>query len=144
MRFGDHVQGQELGQHLGVELVVLARALRDDAKLTRVSQHHAIRQRLQKLEQPLIAGGSFDHRLKRLKSFEVGDDSLAGRAEQSLATKHVSPLVHDAQYDSLLVEVDADVVHGSLLVWKHWDQQNNPNVYHELKAPRTAARPPAS
>jgi len=44
-------------------------------------------------------------------------------------------LVDDANADSLLVEVDADKVHGLLLVWKLKEFKNNPTVYHELKAP---------
>jgi hypothetical protein len=36
-------------------------------------------------------------------------------------------LVHDTDADSLLVEVDADKVHGSLLVWKQKRLGNNAN-----------------
>jgi hypothetical protein len=48
-------------------------------------------------------------------------------------------LVDDAKADSLLVEVDADKVHGSLLVWKLVESKKRSNAYHEFKALRTGS-----
>ena len=65
MRRRNHVQRQELGQHLGVELVGLPRALGDHPQLLRVGQHDAIGQRFDQLDEPLVAARRLDDHLER-------------------------------------------------------------------------------
>jgi hypothetical protein len=56
-------------------------------------------------------------------------------AHEAMALQDVAGLVYDAHDDSLFVEVDADEVHGIILVWKQLVQNKRPTVYHELKEP---------
>ena len=65
VRFRDHVQRQELRQHLGIESIRLAGTLGDDAQLLGMGQNQPIRQRLQQQPQPFVTRGCFHDRLKR-------------------------------------------------------------------------------
>src|SRR6266496_4583206 len=53
------ITGEELRQHLRVELVALALALGDNSQLLRVRQNYSLSQRLYQLHEPFVAGGSF-------------------------------------------------------------------------------------
>ena len=54
----NHIEGEELGQGLGVALVGLLGALGDHAKLLRVGQQHTSGQRFDELDEPLFARNS--------------------------------------------------------------------------------------
>jgi hypothetical protein len=45
---------------------------------------------------------------------------------------------HHANTDTLLVEIDADILHDKLLVWKP-TVLNTPLVYHDSKAVRSGS-----
>jgi len=55
---------------------------------------------------------------------------------ETLSCDNLTGLVHRANHDKLLVEVDADkLLHGSLLVWKQSVGETRNAVYHEPKEP---------
>jgi hypothetical protein len=67
---------------------------------------------------------------------EKRPDPFRLAAMESSAIQHLPLLVNDTRADSLLVEVDADEVHGFFLGWKLTEAKtNNPTACHELKAP---------
>jgi hypothetical protein len=109
---GDHVAGEELGEDLGVEAVGFLDRFGDDAELAGVSQDELISEWLDELEEPLVAGGGLDDGLEVAQRLELGEDVVGLAAVQGAAAGDFAVLVHDAGDDSLLVEVDADVVHG--------------------------------
>ena len=110
---GDHVQGQELGQDAGVELVGLAGALGDDPELAGMGQDDPPGQRLDAFEQPVVAGGGLDDDLEGPEAGEEGDDAVDLDAGEAPGLEHGAVLIDDADGDRLLVEVDADGFHGS-------------------------------
>ena len=97
---GDQVQGQELGQHAGVELVALAGTLGDDPQQTGMGQDDLLGKGLEAFEQPLIAGVGLDDDLEgsggRRRSRRC--DRLRRRRPTSL--EHVSALIDDADCDT--------------------------------------------
>jgi len=145
MGLGDHVQSQELGQDLGVQLVGLASALGDHAELAGMSQQHAFRQRLHELDEPLVAGRGLDDDLERAQAAKELADRRAVLTGQPLPLHDGSlrPLLHDdTETDNLLVEVDADVLHGPILSVETGSVCKPLPVYHALKDAKDAARPP--
>src|SRR5262249_33391559 len=135
---GDHVQGQELRQHPGIQPVTLAGALGNDAQLLGTAQPQTLTQRSQQLPQPLVAGRGLDHRLKRAELDEELPDLLWERAMQRFPKNHLPLLVDDTNRDTLLVEVDADVAHGSLLCGNGLKGNNHYlPVYHDFKSTAT-------
>src|SRR5689334_10653255 len=96
-----------------------------------MGQHDAVGERLNKLNEPLVAAGCLDGHLKCPQAAEPGLDALRLVAMQRLTLDDhslASLLHHDAQTDNLLMEVDADVLHGSLLVWKLLENCAGSNV----------------
>jgi hypothetical protein len=77
-----------------------------------VGQDDLVGQGLDPLDEPFVAGGRLDDRLERPEPAEEGDDALDVAAGEGAAGDDAEVLVEDAEDDGLLVEVDADVVHG--------------------------------
>ncbi len=116
---GNHAPRQKLGQHLGVETIALAGALGDDPQLLGMRQDQALGQGLQELPEPFVAGGGLDDRLERSRAPAKNLRMHFGAvASQILACHDPNMLVDDTQCDNLFVEVNADVQHGVLLLWK--------------------------
>ena len=109
---GDLPLGQLLGQHLGVVAVGLLLAVGDLVDLGGVGQDDLVGQGLDQLDEPLVAGGGLDDRLEGAKASEELEDVLRVAAGEGAASDDAAVLVEDAEDDRLLVEVDADVVHG--------------------------------
>ena len=86
-----------------------------------MGQDDLLGQRLDQLDQPLVAGGGLDDGPERAQAAEEVEDRLGLAAGEGAAVGDLAVLVHDAEDDSLLVEVDADVVHGSAPVL--WGQE---------------------
>src|SRR5262249_45756785 len=87
-------------------------------ELARVGQDQPLGQGLQQLPEPFVAGGGLDDRLEGPQPVEAAADAFDVATSQPLAADEVALLVERFDWDSLLVEVDADEVHGVLLVWK--------------------------
>src|SRR5206468_10601437 len=126
-------QRQELRLHLGIEAIRLAGTLGDDAQLLGMGQDQPICQRLKQQPQPLITGGSLDNGLEGTQGRKELADLLRRQTRQRLSRQHLSFLVNNANADSLLVEVDADEVHGALLVWNGTVTTHYLHVYHEFR-----------
>jgi hypothetical protein len=97
------------------ELVGLPRALGDHPQLFGVRQDDSLRKRFDQPDEPLVAGGGFHGHLKRPQFTEPAGDPVGLVAAERFPLGDDSPttlLHHDAQADNLLVEVDADVLHG--------------------------------
>jgi hypothetical protein len=139
----NQIQGQGFGQDLGVEFSAFAGALGDEAQFLGVGQHQPLGQRLQPLPQPLVAGGRLDDRLERSQAGEEGLDLVRLGTGEGLALQDLPLLVADAQGDTLLVEVDADEVHGWLLLWGPSGLLDLLKVYHAFQDNREPARPPS-
>ena len=110
-----------------------------------MGQEHACCQRLEELHEPLIAGGGFNDDFELAQAAEEPLDRCRVLASQSLPLDDFAPraLLHDdTQTDSLLVEVDADVLHGPILSVETGVIAKPPPVYHALKDAKDAARPP--
>src|SRR6185436_4590110 len=105
---GNLIAGQELSQHLRVELVSFAFALGDDPQLLRMCQNNSTSQRLDQLHEPFVAGCGFHDDLELPQFAEPALDSRLVSAFQPLAGCHL-PLAtlfyHHTAADSLLVEV---------------------------------------
>lgn len=79
-------------------------------------QDDALRKRFDQPDEPLVAGGGFHGHLKRPQLTEPVGNVVWLVAAERLPLGDDSPttlLHHDAQADNLLMEVDADVLHGS-------------------------------
>ena len=112
---GNHAQRQKLGQHPGVELVRLLRALGNDTQFFGMGKHHAIGHGLDESYKPFVVGGRLDDRLKRPQlGKEAFDPRLIRTGEPSLTDDSTLTFLldHHTNRDTMLVEVDADVVHG--------------------------------
>jgi hypothetical protein len=116
-------RGQELRQDLGVELVALAGRLGDDAELLGVGQDDAPGEGFNQANEPFVAGRGFDDGFELSQLFEEPADGRLVGATQPLAFDDLTGWVHDADRDSLLVQVAAGVQHGVLLVVETETQQ---------------------
>jgi len=105
------VSSQEFGQDLGVEPIGLLDRFGDDPELVGIGQYDPLGQGLDQVDQPLIAGGGLDGGLERSEIFEELGDRFRLTALESPPSQDSEFFVHDADRDSLLVEVDADVLH---------------------------------
>jgi hypothetical protein len=67
-------------------------------------------------DEPFVTGGGFDDGLEFSEIFKEAADGLLVGTEQSRAFNELPGWVHDADGDSLFVQVAAGVKHGVLLV----------------------------
>src|SRR6516165_572180 len=109
------IAGKELCEDLRVEFVTFAFAFGDDPQLLRMCQNNSTSQRLDQPHEPFVARCSLHYDFEFAQLAEPTLDSRLVLAFQPLAGCHL-PLAtlfyHHAAADSLLVEVDADVLHG--------------------------------
>src|SRR5207245_180273 len=98
-------------------------------ELLGVGQDQAVGEGLQELPEPLVAGGGLDDGLEGAEPGEEGDDALGVGTEELFAVEYEALLVEDTDGDSLFVEVDADVVHGDLLLWKVDVAENSRHIW---------------
>jgi hypothetical protein len=96
-------------------LIGLLGRLGDHAELGRVGQDNLLGERFDQGDEPLVAGGGLDDGLEVAQPGEEGADGVDFATGEGAAGGDLAVLVHDADDDSLLVEVDAAVLHGKLL-----------------------------
>src|SRR6478736_8221014 len=140
------VAGEEFREHLRVEFVALAFAFGDDPQLLRMRQNNATSQRLNQLHEPFVAGCGFHHDLEFAQLAEPVLDSRLVPAFQPLASRDLpfaTLFYHHAAADSLLVEVDADVLHGMAPFVETVGEQHHSFTTFARSIPN-AARPPLS
>src|SRR6478752_8199898 len=140
------IAGEEFCEHLRVELVTFAFALGDDPQLLRMCQNNSTGQRFDQLHEPFVAGCGFHNDLEFAQFPEPALDSRLVPALQPLASRDL-PLAtlfyHHAATDSLLVEVDADVLHGIAPFVETVGEQHHSFTTFARSIPN-AARPPLS
>src|SRR6187399_2216989 len=143
---GNLIAGEELSQHLRVELVTFTFALGDDPQLLRMRQNNSTGQWLDQLNEPFVAGCGFHNDLESAQLAEPALDSRLVPAFQPLARRDLllpTLFYHHAAADSLLVEVDADVLHGIAPFVETVGEQHHSFTTFARSIPN-AARPPLS
>src|SRR4030095_5930646 len=127
--------GEEFCKDLRVELVTFTFTLGDDPQLLGMCQNNSTSQRLDQLHEPFVAGCRLHNDLESAQLAEPTLDSRLVPTFQPLARRNLplaSLFYHHAAADSLLVEVDADVLHGiAPFVETGW--RTTPPVYHVFK-----------
>ena len=121
MRFRNHVQEQEFGQDLGIDLVRFVFALGDDPQLFRMGQDAPFSQVFNQRQEPLvIARGLDDHSKDAQRLEELADGRCIGALEgpPPLDPPLLAFFYHNAHRDTLLVEIDAHILHDSFLMWR--------------------------
>src|SRR4051812_23593345 len=83
-----------------------------------MGQDDAMGQRLNESDEPFVAGGGFDDGFELSQLLEEPSDGCFVGASQPLAPDNLTGWVHDADGDSLFVQVAAGVKHGCSLLWK--------------------------
>jgi hypothetical protein len=77
-----------------------------------MGQHDTIGPGLDQLDEPFVAGGGLDRQLKGGLLGEILPQSRFVVAGHFALFEHFSVFIYEANADSLLVEVDADKIHG--------------------------------
>src|SRR5688572_28738008 len=105
-------------------------------------QHQPLRSGLDQMKEQLVGGGRLDGDEKRLILLEKGLDLLRIGARKRRTSDDFTSTTgfnHDANADSLLVEVDADVVHGKAPAVETGDIRHH--RFTTSCRPRRATRP---
>src|SRR5271170_1712074 len=83
-----------------------------------MGQHPVRYERLQNLDEPFVRRRRFDYELELTQPCKPGGNILNVHTEELFSLQDLPAFVDDANYNSLLVEVDAHVLHGKLLLWR--------------------------
>jgi hypothetical protein len=117
----NHVACEEFGQHIRIDLVCLASALRDDSQLASVGQYDFRSSFSSECCEPFVTNRGFNRDFTRCVRLEKFFNSVDFATHDSLPFDNVDglPICFDnAKRDTFLVEVCSDVTHGNFLLWR--------------------------